>query len=75
MLLMAAGHVDLKAAYTDGIKANANRYTFVRARGIANNKKKIKMQLEGLWDYAQGVAAEELRGMTPERCKRWTLKK
>src|SRR5690606_14495873 len=64
LLLMEAGHVDLKAAYTDGtkIEANANMYTFVWARSIATNKGKIKTQLEELWKYAQGVAAVELRG-------------
>lgn len=67
LLLMEAGHVDLKAVYTDGtkIEANANKYTFVWAKSIATNKKKMKAQLEELWDYAQGVAAEELRGEDP----------
>jgi transposase len=67
LLLMEAGHVDLKAAYTDGtkIEANANKYTFVWAKSIATNRKKMKAQLEDLWDYAQGVAAEELQGDDP----------
>jgi len=67
VLLMEAGHVDLKAVYTDGtkIEANANKYTFVWAKSIATNKKKMKAQLEELWNYAQGVAAEELRGDDP----------
>lgn len=67
LLLMEAGHVDLKAVYTDGtkIEANANKYTFVWAKSIATNKKKMKAQLEELWDYAQGVAAEELDGEDP----------
>lgn len=67
LLLLEAGHVDLKAVYTDGtkIEANANKYTFVWAKSIATNKKKMKAQLEELWDYAQGVAAEELRGDGP----------
>ena len=67
LLLMEAGHVDLKAVYTDGTKleANANKYTFVWAKSIATNKKKMKARLEELWDYAQGVAAEELRGEDP----------
>jgi transposase len=67
LLLMEAGHVDLKAVYTDGtkIEANANKYTFVWAKSIATNKKKIKAQLEELWAYAQGVAADELRGDDP----------
>lgn len=67
LLLMEAGHVDLKEVYTDGtkIEANANKYTFVWAKSIATNKKKMKAQLEELWDYAQGVATEELRGEDP----------
>lgn len=67
LLLVEAGHVDLKAAYTDGtkIEANANKYTFVWAKSIATNRAKMKAQLEELWDYAQGVAAEELHGDDP----------
>lgn len=67
LLLMEAGHVDLKAVYTDGtkIEANANKYTFVWAKSIATNRGKIKAQLAELWDYAQGVAADELRGDDP----------
>lgn len=64
---MEAGHVDLKAVYTDGtkIEANANKYTFVWAKSIATNKKKMKAQLEELWNYTQGVAADELQGDDP----------
>jgi hypothetical protein len=53
--------------YTDGtkIEANANKYTFVWAKSIATNKKKMKAQLEELWNYTQGVAAEELQGDDP----------
>ena len=67
LLLIEAGHVDLKAVYTDGTKleANANKYTFVWAKSIATNKKKMKAQLEELWNYTQGVAAEELQGEDP----------
>ncbi|MDQ3102117.1 MAG: IS1182 family transposase, partial [Bacteroidota bacterium] len=67
LLLMEAGHVDLKAVYTDGtkIEANANKYTFVWARSIGTNKKKMKTQLEELWNYTQKVAAEELKGDDP----------
>src|SRR5690606_6095005 len=67
LLLIEAGHVDLKAVYTDGtkIEANANKYTFVWAKSIATNRKKIKAQLEELWGYAQGVAAAELHGEDP----------
>jgi len=65
LLLMEAGHVDLKAVYTDGtkIEANANKYTFVWAKSIATNKKKA--HLEEFWNYTQGVAAEELQGEDP----------
>ncbi len=67
LLLMDAGHVDLKAVYTDGtkIEANANKYTFVWAKSIETNKKKMKAQLEELWNYTQKVAAEELKGDDP----------
>ena len=67
LLLIEAGHVDLKAVYTDGTKleANANKYTFVWAKSIATNKKKMKAQLEELWNYTQGVAAGELQGEDP----------
>ena len=67
LLLMEAGHVDLKAIYTDGtkIEANANKYTFVWAKSIATNKKKMKAQLEELWNYTQQVAADELQGDDP----------
>lgn len=67
LLLMEAGHVDLKAVYTDGtkIEANANKYTFVWAKSIATNKKKMKAQLEELWKYTQQVAADELHGDDP----------
>jgi len=67
LLLMEAGHVDLKAVYTDGTKleANANKYTFVWGKSIQTNKKKMKAQLEELWNYTQQVAAEELKGDDP----------
>lgn len=72
LLLMEAGHVDLKAVYTDGTKleANANKYTFVWAKSIATNKKKMKAQLEELWNYTQGVATGmNSRAKTPEMQK------
>ena len=67
LLLMESGHVDRKAVYTDGtkIEANANKYTFVWAKSIETNKKKMKAQLEELWNYTQKVAAEELKGDDP----------
>lgn len=67
LLLMEAGHVDLKAVYTDGTKleANANKYTFVWGKSIQTNKKKMKAQLEELWNYTQQVADNELKGDDP----------
>jgi transposase len=67
LLLMESGHVDLKAIYTDGtkIEANANKYTFIWARSIETNRKKMKAQLEELWNYTQQVAAEELNDRDP----------
>ncbi len=59
-LLSEEGLLSIKDIFTDGTKleANANRYTFVWGKGIKNNKEKIANQLEQLWSYAQGVAAE-----------------
>lgn len=66
-LLVQSGHVSLKQAYTDGtkIEANANRYTFVWAKSIRTNKEKMAQQLEELWEYAESVAAEELKDKRP----------
>lgn len=66
-LLVDSGHVSLKSVYTDGtkIEANANRYTFVWAKSIQTNKEKMAKQLEELWDYAESVAAEELKDKRP----------
>jgi transposase len=66
LLLAEAGLVDLKEAYLDGTKleANANRYTFVWGKSLKTNKERIKKQLNKLWDYAQKVAAEELQDST-----------
>jgi hypothetical protein len=44
------------------IEANANRYTFVWGKSIKTNIKKMKKQLNELWQYAQNAAAEEKRG-------------
>lgn len=67
-LLMESGHVSLKEVYTDGtkIEANANRYTFVWGNAIKTNKGKMEKQLEELWQYAEGVAKEELKDTAPE---------
>ena len=67
LMLMEAGHVDLKAVYTDGtkIESTANRYTFVWGKSIVTNREKMKKQLEELWAYTQQVAKEELADEQP----------
>ena len=68
LLLAEQGIVSLKeAVFTDGTKIEsvANKYTFVWGKSIKNNKEKIKTQLDELWKYAQGVAAEELKDIAP----------
>lgn len=66
-LLAEAGLVSLKELYTDGtkIEANANRYSFVWGNAIKTNKEKMKQQLDELWNYAQSIAAEELKDTEP----------
>ncbi len=67
-LFAAEGLLSLKELYTDGtkIEANANRYTFVWGNAIKTNKEKMKLQLDVLWKYAQGVAASELDDTDPD---------
>jgi transposase len=67
-LLAAEGLLSLKELYTDGtkIEANANRYTFVWGNAIKTNKEKMKLQLDELWKYAQGVAVSELEDTDPD---------
>lgn len=67
-LLAAEGLLSLKELYTDGtkIEANANRYTFVWGNAIKTNKEKMKLHLDELWKYAQGVAASELDDTDPD---------
>jgi transposase len=67
-LLAAEGLLSLKELYTDGtkIEANANRYTFVWGNAIKTNKEKMKLQLDELWKYAQGIAASELDDTDPD---------
>lgn len=67
LMLVESGHVDLQRVFTDGtkIEANANKYTFVWGKAIKRNKLRIKEQLEDLWKYAEGVAAQELKDTTP----------
>lgn len=68
LLLAEEGIVSLKeAVYTDGtkIESAANRYTFVWGKSIKTSKDRIKAQLDDLWKYAQGLAAEELKEPSP----------
>lgn len=63
-MLMNEGLVSLKeAVFVDGTKIEsvANRYTFVWGKAIQKSKERIKVQLDELWKYAQGIAAEELK--------------
>ena len=66
-LLAESGHVSLKDINVDGtkIEANANRYTFVWGNAIKTNREKMGQQLEELWNYAETVAAEELKDKRP----------
>src|SRR5690606_14446047 len=43
------------------IESSAYRYTSVWGQAIKASKERIKAQLDELWKYAQGVAAEELK--------------
>ena len=63
LLLAEEGLVSLKDAYVDGtkIEANANRYTFVWGNAIKTSKERMVKQLDELWEYAQGIAKEELK--------------
>jgi len=68
LLLAQEGIVSLKeAVFTDGtkIESAANRYTFVWGKSIKTSKERIQSQLDALWNYAQGVAAEELKDASP----------
>lgn len=67
-LLIESGHVNLKEVYTDGtkIEANANRYTFVWGRAIKTSRNRIQRQLKELWEYAEGIAREELENNEPD---------
>ena len=67
LLLAEEGLLNIKELYTDGtkIQANANPYSFVWGKAIKTSKEKIKKQLEGLWQYAQNIAAAELPDTDP----------
>src|SRR5690606_27249799 len=66
-LLVDNGHLSLRDINVDGtkIEANANRYTFVWGNAIKVNRAKIGQQLEGIWNYAETVACEELKDKRP----------
>lgn len=66
-MLAAVGHIALKDINVDGtkIEANANRYTFVWGNAIKTNKDKMATQLQDLWNYAENIAAEELKDKRP----------
>jgi transposase len=72
MLLCEEGLLSLRDLYVDGtkIEANANRYTFVWAKGIQTNKEKIREQINEMWKYAQSVAASELDDTEPPGFKK-----
>jgi len=63
LLLVEQGLVNMKQAYLDGtkIEANASRYSFVWGKGIRTSKERIRSQLEELWKYACEVAQEEMQ--------------
>lgn len=77
LMLVDAGHMDIKQIYTDGtkIESSANRYTFVWGNAIKTSRERIAKQLEELWNHAEQVAKEELldtrpttfNGLTPEQ--------
>lgn len=66
-LLVESGHIGLKDISVDGtkIEANANRYTFIWGNAVKTNKEKMGQQLEELWNYAEAIAAEELKDKRP----------
>ena len=66
-LLVSSGHISLKDINVDGtkIEANANRYTFVWGGAIKTNREKMAAGLEHLWNYAEQVAAQELKDKRP----------
>jgi transposase len=77
LMLADQGLLKLEEVYTDGtkIEANANRYTFVWGKAIRTNKEKMKKQLDELWQYAQRVAAEELKDTEPVSFEKMDAKK
>jgi hypothetical protein len=66
-LLAQEGLLSIKEQFTDGtrIEGSANRYTFVWGNAIKASKKKVKKQLDELWQYPQKLAAEEMDDTDP----------
>lgn len=70
-ILNREGILSLKDIYTDGtkIEANANKFTFVWAKGVQSRKEKMLERINELWDYAVSISKQELletRPQTPE---------
>lgn len=67
MMMVGSGQLDLKKAYIDGtkIEAQAGRYTFVWGKAIKTSRARIATQLEDLWNYAETLASEELKESRP----------
>ena len=61
LLLAEQGFLSIEEAYVDGtkIEANANKYSFVWKKSIANYKEKMVQQLNDIWKYAQSITKEE----------------
>ena len=66
-MVVDEGLVSLDRVYTDGtkIESAAGRYTFVWGKSVKNKAGKIAARINELWEYARGVAADELRDHTP----------
>lgn len=63
-LLQNCGLISLVDAFIDGtkIEANANKFSFVWGKSVRRYKMSIQNQIEEIWNYAQSIAKEELRG-------------
>ncbi|WP_038988253.1 transposase, partial [Myroides marinus] len=53
-LFIEEGFISIEEAYIDGtkIEANANKFTFVWKKAIANYKEKMVQQILEIWGYA-----------------------
>lgn len=60
-LFIEEGFISIEEAYIDGtkIEANANKFTFVWKKAIANYKQKMVDQIIDIWDYADSIARQE----------------